>query len=44
MKYRINNDNKSFKGDLDLSFGGESNNFNYTDEQYEECMIDVGPE
>ena len=43
MKYRMNNDNKTFKGgDLDLSFGGENNNFNYTDEQYTECMI--GPE
>jgi len=45
MKYRINNDNKTLKeGNLDLSFGGESNNFNYTDEEYGECMIDVGPE
>ncbi len=43
MKYRINNDNKTLKeGELDLFFGGENNNFNYTDEQYEECMI--GPE
>jgi len=41
MKYRINNDNKTLKeGELDLFFGGENNNFNYTDPGYEECMIE----